>query len=126
MAEKLSTVNQLKMLALRSKADSAAQISELSALVAAGLEDAQHTGVTVTLPAANWSGRAQTVQDPSLLADNNYWYFSCPDTACFMEASEAGVKADNIKENGKVTFRCEITPEVDLTVHILRLEVETT
>lgn len=61
MAEKLTTIDQLKKLALRTKADSAARVSELAEMIAAGLEDAQ-IGFTVTLPAANWSGRAQTVQ----------------------------------------------------------------
>lgn len=109
MADKFTTLDQLRSLA---------------ALTAAGLEDAQHTGVTVTLPAANWSGRAQTIQHESLLASENYWYFVCGDADCFMECSDAGVKADNITVDGQVTFRCEITPENDLTVNILRLEVE--
>ena len=56
MAEKLTTIDQLKKLALRTKADSAARVSELAEMIAAGLEDAQ-IGFTVTLPAANWSGR---------------------------------------------------------------------
>lgn len=73
MAEKLTTIDQLKKLALRTKADSAARVSELAEMIAAGLEDAQ-IGFTVTLPAANWSGRAQTVQHESFLADSNYWY----------------------------------------------------
>ena len=70
MAEKLTTIDQLKKLALRTKADSAARISELAEMIAAGLEDAQ-IGFTVTLPAANWSGRAQTVQHESFLADSS-------------------------------------------------------
>ena len=49
MAEKLTTIDQLKKLALRTKADSAARISELAEMIAAGLEDAQ-IGFTVTLP----------------------------------------------------------------------------
>jgi len=109
MAEKLTTIDQLKKLALRTKADSAARVSELAEMIAAGLEDAQ-IGFTVTLPAANWSGRAQTVQHESFLADSNYWYLVCGD-------------ADNITTNGEATFHCEITPENDLTVNILRLEV---
>ena len=71
MAEKLTTIEQLKKLALRTKADSAARISELAEMIAAGLEDSQ-IGFAVTLPAANWSGRAQTVQHESFLADSSY------------------------------------------------------
>lgn len=125
MAEKLATLEQLKKLALRGKADSAARISELAALVAAGLEDARHIGFTVTLPAAGWSGRAQTVRHASLLADPNYWYIVCGDADCFVAYGEAGVVADNISVNGQATFRCETTPGADLTVNILRLEVDT-
>lgn len=125
MAEKITTLDQLKLLALRGKADSEAQIAKLAKLVVAGLEDALHVGVTVTLPAANWSGRAQTVQHESLLANENYWYFICGDADCFMDCCDTGIKADNITVDGQVTFHCEITPETDLTVNILRLEVET-
>ena len=75
MAEhKLSTFDQLKKLALAGKKDSAKQVAELAELVAAGLEDLQHIGISVTLPAANWSGGAQTVAHASLLADSNYIY----------------------------------------------------
>lgn len=115
MAEKLTTFNQLKQLALRGRADSAAQISELAALVVAGLEDAQHIGITATLSAANWSGRAQTIQNESLLADGSYWYFAY---------GGIGVNAADITLDGQVTFQCEDVPDVDLTVNIVRLEVE--
>lgn len=116
MAEKITTVGQLKRLALRAKADSATRISELAALVAAGLEDVQHVGITVTLPAANWSDRAQTTQHDSLLADGNYWYFSY---------GGIGVKAADITIDGQVTFQCEDVPDVDVAVNIVRMEVKT-
>lgn len=125
MAEKLTTFNQLKMLADRGQADSTARIAELAGLVAAGLTDAQHSGLTVTLPAADWSGRAQTVKSDFFLADSSYWYLVCGDAGCFMDCSDTGIKADNITVNGQAVFRCEVTPDVDLTVNILRLEVET-
>lgn len=85
---------------------------------------AKHSGTTVTLPAENWSGRAQTVKDNILLADEKYWYIVCADADCFMAVSETGVKADNITVNGQVTFHCEVTPTENLTIYILRLEVE--
>ena len=122
MAEKLTTIAQLKKQALMSKADSAARVAELAELMAAGLEDSQ-IGFTVTLPAANWNGRAQTVKHKSLLADSSYWYLVCGDAECFMDCCDTGVKADNVTVNGEITFRCEVTPDVDLTVNILRLEV---
>lgn len=125
MAEKITTFSQLKQLAIRGRVYSATQISELAALVIAGLEDAQHAGATVTLPAANWNGRAQTVKDESFLADASYWYFVCGDADCYTNCCDTGIKADNITKNGEMTFRCEITPDVDLTVNVLRVPVET-
>lgn len=116
MAEKITTVGQLKRLALRGKADSAAQIAELAALVVAGLEDAQHVGITVTLPAANWSDRTQTIQHESLLADGGYWYFAY---------GGIGVNAADITRDGQVTFQCEDVPDVDLSMNIVRMGIET-
>lgn len=116
MAEKLTTVGQLKRLALRGKADSAAQISKLAALVVAGLEDVQHVGIVVTLPAANWIDKTQTIQHESLMADGSYWYFAY---------GGIGVNAADITLDGQVTFQCEDVPDMDLTVNIVRMEVET-
>ncbi len=125
MAEsKLTSLGQLRKLAERALQDSKTRISEVLELIVPLLESAQHTGIIVTLPAENWSGRAQTVRDESLLADSNYWYFVCADADCFTAANETGVKADNITTDGQVTFHCEVTPTEDLTVYILRLEVE--
>lgn len=125
MAEKkLTTIEQLRVLAEKGKLDTLTRINALLESVIPLLESAQHNGITVALPAGNWSDRAQTVQDESLLADSNYWYFVCADADCLMAASETGVKADNITTNGQVTFRCEVTPTEDLIIYILRLEVE--
>ena len=125
MAEKkLTTMEQLRALAEKGKLDTLTRIDALLEVITPLLESAQHTGITVTLPAGNWSGRAQTVQDESLLADSKYWYIVCADADCFMAASETGVKADNITVDGQITFHCEVTPVEDLTLYILRLEVE--
>ena len=125
MAEKkITTLEQLRALAEKGKLDTLNRVNEILESVVPLLESAQHTGITVTLPAENWSGRAQTVQDESLLADSKYWYIVCADADCFMAASETGVKADNITVDGQITFRCEVTPVEDLTLYILRLEVE--
>lgn len=118
---KMTSLEQLKMAALKAKEDSAARIAALAALVAAGYGHL----ITVTLPAANWSGRTQKIEHEKLLADSGYCYFVCGDAECFMDCGDTGVKADNITVDGEITFRCEVTPDKDLTVHILRLEVET-
>ena len=123
MAEhKLSTFDQLKKLALAGKKDSAKQVAELAELVAAGLE---HIGISVTLPAANWSGGAQTVAHASLLADSNYIYLVGADAGTRNVYDSYGVSADNVTTSGQMTFRCDTTPTVDLSVFIIRLEVGT-
>lgn len=115
MVEKFTSLAQLEKLARMSMADSAARVAGLAELLAAGLADSQ-SGLVVTLPAANWIGGVQTVQNEFLLADSSYWYFV---------SSDMGVWADNVTENGKIVFHCDSVPEVDLTAHILRLEAET-
>ena len=126
MAEhKLPTLDQLKKLALAGKEDSAKQVAELAKLVAAGLEELQHIGISVTLPAADWSGGAQTAAHASLLADSNYVYLVGADAGTRKVYDSYGVSADNVTTNGQMTFRCDTTPTVDLSVFIIRLEVET-
>lgn len=109
MAEhKLSTFDQLKKLALAGKRDSAKQVAELAELVA-----------------ANWSGGAQTVAHASLLADSNYIYLVGADAGTRNVYDSYGVSADNVTTSGQMTFRCDTTPTVDLSVFIIRLEVGT-
>ena len=119
--KKMSTAEQLKLLAVRAREDSSTRIAALAALIA---ESYGHL-ITVTLPAANWSGRAQKIEHEHLLANSGYCYFVCGDADCFMDCSDTGIKADNVTTDGEVMFRCEVTPDKDLTVNILRLEVDT-
>ena len=123
MAEmkKMSTAEQLKLLAIRAREDSSNRIAALAALIAEGYGHL----ITVTLPAANWSGRAQKIKHEYLLANSGYCYFVCGDADCFMDCSDTGIKADNVTMDGEVMFRSEVTPDKDLTVNILRLEVDT-
>ncbi len=116
MAEnsKMVTAVHLRKLADRGKADSAARIAELADLVAVGLEEVRHTGITVTLPADHWSGGTQTVQNPAFLADGCCWYLILG----------AEVTADDVTANGQMTFHRETAPENDLIVNIIRLEVQ--
>ncbi len=116
MAEKHTTLAQAKQIALRNKA-------EMLAMLLDALGGVQ-VGMTITLPAASWEGRAQTIQNELLLADKNYWYITGPDADNFMEGSDAGIRADNVTVNGKMTFHCEITPETDIIINIIRLEVD--
>ncbi len=109
---KLTTVEQFKMLALRAQADSAARIAGLATLVAGGYGRL----ITVTLPAANWSGRTQKIEHESLLANSGY---------CYFVYGNINVNADDISLDGQATFQCENVPDIDLIVTIIRFEVET-
>ena len=80
---------------------------------------------SVTLPAANWSVGAQTVAHASLLADSNYIYLVGADAGTRNVYDSYGVSADNVTTSGQMTFRCDTTPTVDLSVFIIRLEVGT-
>lgn len=126
MAEKHTTLTQLEKLALRGRADSLLRSKETLDLVIEGLKEAQqHDGITVTLPAANWSGRAQTVKDEFFVANSKYRYIVGGDADCYTTYSETGVRAENVTVDGEITFRCEVAPDEDLTVNIIRLEVRT-
>lgn len=116
MAEKHTTLEQLKQSALRGKA-------EVLALLIDALGGVQ-VGMTITLPADSWEGRAQKIQNEKFLADSHYYYFVCPDADNYMEGSDAGIRAENVRTNGEMTIRCEIIPEDDLVVNIFRVEVD--
>lgn len=122
--KRLATLEQVKKLIQSTKVDSAARIAALAELIAQAGEEWVHAGLTVDLPASGWVDRVQTVKDESFLAKGTYWYFVCGDADNFAAWSEACVTADNITKNGEMTFHCLATPTVDLTVNILRLEVE--
>ena len=68
---------------------------------------------------------AQTVAHASLLADSNYIYLVGADAGTRNVYDSYGVSADNVTTSGQMTFRCDMTPTVDLSVFIIRLEVGT-
>lgn len=71
------------------------------------------------------AGGAQTVAHASLLADSNYIYLVGADAGTRNVYDSYGVSADNVTTSGQMTFRCDTTPTVDLSVFIIRLEVGT-
>ena len=77
---------------------------------------------TVTLAAANWSSKAQTVSNANFLT-GAYAYVVSPAPASFGAYSEAIIYADNVTQAGKMTFHCSQTPTAALTVNITRIEV---
>lgn len=108
MAEKHITLSQLRQSGLRTK-------TEVLALLMAAFEGVQ-VSRTITLPTTGWNGGVQTVNDSSFLADGSYCYFIFGDI---------DVNADDITIDGQITFRSDDIPDRDLTVTIIRLEVDT-
>lgn len=70
-------------------------------------------------------GVSMTVAHASLLADSNYIYLVGADAGTRNVYDSYGVSADNVTASGQMTFRCNTTPTVDLSVFIIRLEVGT-
>ena len=76
---------------------------------------------TVTLTAAGWSGNTQTVSN-SKFVTSGYAYTVCPAGDSFVGYAEAVIYADNVTQDGKMTFHCNEEPMANLTVNILRTE----
>lgn len=79
--------------------------------------------ITVTLLASGWSGGTQTVNNAGLLAQG-YSYIHSPDGASYEMYAACMVRADDVETDGEVTFHCSDTPTENLTVSIMRIEVE--
>lgn len=58
-------------------------------------------------------------------AFSNYIYLVGADAGTRNVYDSYGVSADNVTTSGQMTFRCDTTPTVDLSVFIIRLEVGT-
>ena len=78
---------------------------------------------SVTLPSGSWgsSSRTQTVSDERFLL-GGYDYIVTPAVSSRNEYMSAGVYAREPATAGKLTFVCEITPSVDLSVNVICVE----
>lgn len=79
--------------------------------------------ITVALPASGWSNGTQTVNNAGLLAQG-YGYIITPDGTSYEMYAVCMVRADDVAADGEITFRCSDTPSGELTVNIMRIEVE--
>lgn len=81
---------------------------------------------TLVLTKDGWdeTQKTQTLSDPLLVAKSGYRYLVGSATSDATAYSNAGVRADDITTTGQITFHCEVPPEADLTVEIVRLEVK--
>lgn len=74
------------------------------------------TSTTVTLPSASWSGNAQTVGVAGVTANNIVWVSPAP--ASFTAYADSLVRA-TAQGAGTLTFTCDGTPSVDITVNVV-------
>jgi hypothetical protein len=77
---------------------------------------------TVVLPASGWSDGSQVVSDENLIADG-YSYIYNPAKDSRNAYVEAVVYFGDVLD-GSVTAYCSEPPSADITVHVVRLEVE--
>lgn len=78
---------------------------------------------SVTLTGSGWAENEQTVSHDKILT-GAYSYIVCPAEESYMAYATAIVRAKDVGTNGQMTFVCTETPEADLVVNILRVEVQ--
>jgi hypothetical protein len=78
--------------------------------------------LTATLTAAGWSDNQQTVRDEGLAA-SGYCYMVAPTRDSREAYAQAFVMAEDVNQDGSMTFLCGETPATDLNVQILKIEV---
>lgn len=77
---------------------------------------ATYTSIAVTLTTANWSSNTQTVNVTGVTASNAVIVSAAP--ASYLSYSEFGVYC-SAQGAGTLTFTCDSTPDVNLTVNVL-------
>lgn len=81
------------------------------------------TELTVTLAAASWSSKTQTVSNAAFVV-SGYSYIVAPASASYAAYASAQIYADDVTVAGSMTFHCVgDEPTGDLTVNILKVEV---
>lgn len=78
---------------------------------------------SISLPAAGWVNGVQTILDSRFLAAG-YAYTVSPAAGSFSAYGQCLICAGDVEMDGAMVFRCGDTPGRDLTVNILRSEVE--
>ncbi len=77
----------------------------------------------MTLYAANWANLQQTAADERLLA-SGYGYIVSPASEYYEAYTGALIRAGDVVTDGQMPFVAAEAPAVDLTVNIMRIEVE--
>lgn len=78
---------------------------------------------TVTLSTSGWVENAQTASNDYFLSDG-YCYFVIPSKESETDYVTNGVEPEDVTSNGSMNFICSEVPETELTVTIVRLEVQ--
>ena len=82
---------------------------------------AQHSAITVTLAAADWSSNQQTgVTATGVTASNTV--FVAPDPTDYADYTDAAIRCTG-QGSGTLDFACDIEPENDITVNVVILGV---
>lgn len=110
-------------MALTDRALTAGQIWKIAELLEGSVLSRFQTQ-TFSLSASGWADKKQALSSDFFQAGDAYHYLIGSDTDCQTVYSSAGVTADNITTSGQIVFQCTSVPETDLTVNIIRLEVE--
>jgi hypothetical protein len=89
-------------------------------------EEALTTGAAGTSSSTSTTSSSATYQDVSdtSIVVNGYDYIVVPAPKSMAAYCTAGVKAQNITENGTIKFTCDTVPTESLIVYILRIEVQ--
>lgn len=94
-----------------------------SGVVKSALNNAKALSFTITLTANGWSNNAQTVSNAYFVA-SGYAYTVCPSASNYTDYADAQIYADDVTTNGSITFHCATAPTDNLTVNVLRTEVQ--
>lgn len=84
------------------------------------LKQNKHSNVTVSLLAASWSNKSQTVNVTGVTANNTIIVSAAP--ASIDEYGACGVVCTT-QDAGTLTFTCKNTPTNNLSVNVVILEV---
>lgn len=79
--------------------------------------------VIVTLSSDGWSENSQTVSNDYFLSDG-YFYLAIPSKDSTSDYAAFGIEPEDVTSNGSMTFTCDEVPDIELTVNIVRLEVQ--
>ena len=124
-SKKITDLNQMKLAALRGKADTASKVAELAQVVSDAVDDIEKTKQenpplrAITLSAAGWVDKSQTVQNEIFLPDG-YFYLVKADGASVEAYAAAGVTPQDVTVEGQMTFTAKTTPTGDLTLSVIR------